>query len=91
MEGSAEDLERVAARARRACEVVEAHRTALGRYALLWWNGAAADRYWEHVEERRRHLAACSDRLTELAELATATAVLVRAEARSLRSLGVAG
>jgi hypothetical protein len=91
MEGSAEELDRLAVRARCAAEVVEAHRAALGRYALVWWTGAAADRYWAHVEERRARLGACADGLADLAALAAATAAVVRSEARTMRALGVPG
>lgn len=91
MEGSAEELERLAGRARCAAEVVEAHRAALGRYALVWWTGAAADRYWAQVEERRARLATCAEGLADLAELAAVTAALVRSEVRTMRSLGVGG
>ncbi len=90
MEASAAELERLAAWAARARGVVVAHHDALGRSALVWWNGAAAERYWRHVEQRRGELAECARDLSVIADAAAALAELVRAEDRLLRGLGVA-
>ena len=53
-----ERLERLAARVRGAAEVVDARRAALGRHALVWWQGEAAERYVALVGERVAALAA---------------------------------
>ena len=49
---------------------VEQRRAALGRYALVWWQGEAAERYQQRVAERSARLAALSAALTEVADLA---------------------
>ncbi len=90
METSAVELDRLAEWAVRARGVAQAQREVLGRSALVWWNGDAAERYWEYVEERRAALAECAVDLGVLAESAAALAELVRAEQRLLRGLGVA-
>ncbi len=90
MHDAAEELDRLAVRALAAREAVEAHRTALGRYALVWWSGEAAERYWAHVEARGAALAQCADGLDVLADAASGLALLVRAETGLLGSLGVA-
>lgn len=90
MDGAAEDLERLAQWALRAQEAAEAQRAALGRYALVWWTGEAADRYWRHVEQRRAALARCAQDLALVADSAGALAGAVHAETRLLRHLGVA-
>jgi hypothetical protein len=89
METAADELEQLAGWAVRARAVAEQQRRVLGRYALVWWNGAAADRYWQHVEERRADLALCAEGLGTLADTATVLARLVRAEERLVRDLGV--
>ena len=84
------ELEQLAALARRAGEACEAQRVALGRYALVWWSGEAAERYWQRVEARRAALADCADQLGLLAGRAEALAGLVRVQADALRALMVA-
>lgn len=91
MDEAAVALDRVAQQALRSQEVVEAQRAALGRYALVWWSGEAAERYWSHVERRRAGLARCADDLGRIASLAALLGEAARAEAGALRSLGVAG
>ncbi len=73
-------LERLAGRAREAADVVDARRAALGRNALVWWQGEAADRYAARVEERRASLAALADELRWLADAVSAVAAAVRAD-----------
>ena len=90
MDEAAIALDRVAQQALRSREVVEAQRAALGRYALVWWTGEAAERYWDHVERRRAALARCADELGEVAALAARLGEVSRAEAGALRILGVA-
>lgn len=80
-EGVVRELERLAVRLRVAREEVEAGRTALGRFALVWWAGTAADRYAALVDERRARLAALADELRRLEEQALTLVVAARAEA----------
>ena len=89
MDEAAVALDRVAQQALRSREVVEAQRAALGRYALVWWTGEPAERYWGHVASRRAALARCADELGEVAALAADLGALARAEAGVLRALGV--
>ncbi|MBM6404943.1 hypothetical protein JQN72_11890 [Phycicoccus sp. CSK15P-2] len=77
------DLARLAARLRAAREEVEARRAVLGRYALVWWEGMAADRYRELVDERRAALARTADELGRLAEDVDALLVAARLDAAS--------
>ncbi len=90
MDEAAVALDRVAQQAMEAQEVVAAQRAALGRYALVWWTGEAAERYLGHVERRRAALARCADELGEVAALAARLGEVARAEAGALRTLGVA-
>ena len=53
----AEAAEAVAVTARVEARAMEAHRAALGRYALVWWQGGAAERYQQLVQERVNELA----------------------------------
>jgi hypothetical protein len=80
-----EGLDELALAARRARETVEEHRAALARYALVWWEGGAADHYRQLVEERRAALAVELDRLEEVELLARALADRVRADTGGLR------
>ncbi len=89
MDEAGDELDRVAVWALRARDVAESQRAALGRYALVWWTGEAAERYWHHVEQRRAALAGCAEDLALVAEVATARAGAVRAEVRLLGTLGV--
>jgi hypothetical protein len=47
---------------------VEQRRAALARYALVWWQGEAAEAYRGRVQERVAALAALSARLEAAAE-----------------------
>ena len=87
MDGEGQELERLAARAGQAREAVEARRAALGRYALVWWEGGAADRYRGLVDERRAALARLADELGWLEQSATALAAATRAEVGPLRDV----
>ncbi|NHA68102.1 hypothetical protein [Phycicoccus flavus] len=74
------EIEALAVRVRLARESVEARRVALARYALVWWEGEAADRYRELVDERRAGLARLADELGWLEESVVALAAVARAE-----------
>ena len=47
---------------------VDQRRMALSRYALVWWQGEAAESYQRRVQERGAALAALSARLAAAAE-----------------------
>jgi hypothetical protein len=47
---------------------VDQRRMALSRYALVWWQGEAAETYQHRVQERVASLAAISARLEAAAE-----------------------
>ena len=67
---------------------VDQRRMALSRYALVWWQGEAAESYQRRVQERVNALAALSARLESLARLADDLAaeaeLLAQAERASL-------
>lgn len=84
MDGRIEELERLSARLRLAEEAVQGRRVALGRYALVWWQGEAADRYRDLVEERRAALERVADELDGLADTVDALVVAARVEAGPL-------
>ena len=48
---------------------VDQRRVALSRYALVWWQGEAAEAYQRRVQERVAALAALAARLEAAAEL----------------------
>jgi hypothetical protein len=89
METTADELDLLVEQARRAGAACRAHRAALGRNALVWWTGEAAERYWVQVERRRAALAARADDLEVLASGAAVLARLLRLEVGALRDLGV--
>ena len=60
-----------------AAHRVEERRAALGRYALVWWQGEAAERYQQRVAERSARLSALSAALAEVADLADGLADLL--------------
>ncbi len=82
-----EALARLAGRLREAAEVVDERRATLGRHALVWWQGEAADRYAARVEERRAALAALADELRRLADAASGLVAELRAD-RAAGGLG---
>ena len=87
METEIQELERLAVRLHEARCTVEARRIALSRYALVWWHGAAADRYRALVDERRLALGRVADELGWLEESVLALASAARAEAAPLRGV----
>ncbi|PKW26425.1 hypothetical protein [Phycicoccus duodecadis] len=72
------ELERLLVQVGRAREVVEAHRVALDRSVLVWWEGVAADRYRALVDERRAALGRAADELGWLEESVAGLVVLAR-------------
>lgn len=84
-EGVVGELERLAGRLRVAREEVEAGRAALGRFALVWWAGTAADRYAALVDERRARLAVLADDLRRLEEDVLTLVVVAGVEAGRAR------
>lgn len=78
MDGDVLELERLLGEVRHAREAVEGRRVALARHALVWWEGAAADRYRELVDERRAALARLADELGWLEESVTALVAAIR-------------
>ena len=85
MAGSWEELaeaaEGVAVTARVEARAVEEHRAALSRYALVWWQGEAAERYQRRVQERSNELAALAAALDRLATVADGLAERARSQA----------
>jgi uncharacterized protein YukE len=63
---------------RAASARLEARRAALGRYALVWWQGEAAERYQQRVAQRVTALHDLSLAMAETAVLAEGLATLVR-------------
>jgi cyanophycinase-like exopeptidase len=63
----AEAVRLVAVEARRESGDLDAHRAALARNALVWWQGGAAERYQQLVQERVNALAVVSQHLEGLA------------------------
>lgn len=84
MAGEVQELQRLGARLRLARESVEGRRAALGRYALVWWEGPAADRYQGLVEGRRAALQRLADELEWLAAAVDALTEAAHAEAGPL-------
>lgn len=82
------DIEGLLAQVRGARAVVEAHRAALGRPALVWWEGVAADRYRALVDERRAALARVGDELGWLEEAVAGLLLIARQEAEVGRVVG---
>ncbi len=71
----------VARQARREASELDQHRAALSRNALVWWQGGAAERYQQLVQERVNDLATVSQHLEELACRADGFALLLEREA----------
>ena len=87
----AEAARLVAVEARReACDLDE-HRAVLGRSALVWWQGGAAERYQQMVQERVNALAEVAQLLGELAGLAEVFAAALEREADTEAALGGIG
>jgi uncharacterized protein YukE len=75
--------------ARREAREMEARRVAVSRFALVWWQGEAAERYRRRVHDRVNALAELAVTLDELARVADALAdrARERAEAEAMESL----
>lgn len=71
----------VAVEARREAGDLDEHRAALGRSALVWWQGGAAERYQQLVRERVNALAEASQHLEGVAGLAELFAAALEREA----------
>ncbi len=67
-----EGLRVLAGELRAAAARTDARRAALGRYALVWWEGAAADVYAQQVAHRVNALAALARDMEEAAVLVDA-------------------
>ncbi len=71
--GSGDEALRVlAGELRAAAARTDARRAALGRYALVWWEGTAADLYAQQVAHRVNALAALARDMEEAAVLVDA-------------------
>jgi uncharacterized protein YukE len=77
----AEAAEGLAVTARVEARALEEHRAALSRYALVWWQGEAAERYQRRVQERSNELAALASALDRLATVADGLADRARSQA----------
>ncbi|HYN67639.1 MAG TPA: hypothetical protein VES93_12180 [Ornithinibacter sp.] len=66
----AEAVRDVSVQARREASEMDEHRAALARNALVWWQGSAAERYQQLVQERVNALAGLSAHLEGLARRA---------------------
>jgi uncharacterized protein YukE len=77
----AEAAEGVAVTARVEARALEERRAALSRYALVWWQGEAAERYRRRVLERSNELAALAAELDRLATVADDLAEGARSQA----------
>lgn len=77
-QGEVVDLERLEARLRVTQELLEDQGRALGRTALLWWEGPAADRYGELLDERRVALGRHAEEVGWLADTVAVLAVHAR-------------
>jgi hypothetical protein len=70
----AEAVRLVAVVARGEAGLLDAHRSALARNALVWWHGVAAERYQRLVQDRANAFADLSGYLDGLAGRADALA-----------------
>jgi uncharacterized protein YukE len=86
----AERAGQLALGARSEAREVEARRVALSRYALVWWQGEAAESYRRRVHDRANGLAELAVALDALAREADVLADRARgrAEAEAVESLG---
>jgi hypothetical protein len=87
----AEAARLVAMEARREASDLDEHRAALGRSALVWWQGGAAERYQQLVRERVNALAEVAQHLEALAGLADLFAAALEREADTEAALGGIG
>ena len=78
---AAEVAKQAAGQARREARELEEHRAALARHALVWWQGGAAERYQQLVQERVNALTQLSTQLDDLALRADRLAEAFLAEA----------
>ena len=75
--GSGDEALRVLAdELRSAAARTDARRAALGRHALVWWEGTAADLYAQQVAHRGNALAALARDMEEAAALVDAVLAL---------------
>jgi uncharacterized protein YukE len=79
----AERAGRLALGARSQAREVEARRVALSRYALVWWQGEAAESYRRRVHDRANGLAELAVALQALAREADALAARARGRAEA--------
>jgi hypothetical protein len=77
----AEVVHVLAVQARREGREMEEHRAALARNALVWWQGGAAERYRQLVQERVNALTVVSANLEDLACRADRFAEALESEA----------
>jgi hypothetical protein len=77
----AEVVHAVAVQARREARQLDEHRAALSRNALVWWQGGAAERYQQLVQQRADALAEVSAHVEGLARRADRFAAALDAEA----------
>ena len=77
----AEAAEGVSVTARVEARALEERRAALSRYALVWWQGEAAERYRHRVHERSNDLAALAAELDHVATVADLLAERARSQA----------
>ena len=78
MDGQAHLLE-LSGDLRAAAARLDARRVALSRYALVWWQGEAAERYQQRVAQRVTALHDLSRAMEGTAEMADELAALVTA------------
>ena len=72
-------LRDLSAELRASAARLDARRAALGRYALVWWQGEAAERYQQRVAERVTALHDLARAMEGSAGVAEELAALVRA------------
>ena len=81
----------VAVAARGAAGRMDERRAALSRFALVWWQGGAAEAYQRRVQERVNELAALSARLETVARVCDDLCVEMEAELAAGRARALAG
>lgn len=79
-----EELLRLSREASAAASRLRQRRAAVSRFALVWWQGGAAQSYREAVEQRVASLAGTEGELLFLAEACHELAGLFAAEAAAL-------
>jgi hypothetical protein len=88
---TAQAVRLVALEARREAAGLDEHRAALARNALVWWQGGAAERYRQLVQERVNDLAVVSQHLAGLACRAEGFATVVERVADAAAAESAAG